>query len=379
MVLKFGMVGGGIGSYIGDLHYRGATMDDLAELVCGAFSRNPETNAATAKKRHITDPGRIYADYREMAEREASRPDKIDFVAIMTPNNTHYEIAKCFMENGFHIVCDKPLAIGIQEAEELAAIAHEKDLLFGMTYTYTGYAAVRQGREMIKKGMIGDILHVRAAYPEDWIISMADDKGNIDESAWRFHPEIIGPSLCTNDIGTHAEQLIVQFTGLNIQRVLAKFDTYPRSLKLETNTTILLDFGNDISGEIWASNIAIGHECGCSVYVIGTKGALEWSNDNPDLLLYTPRSMPTQIYSAGRDYFEIESRRLSRVAQGHHEGYFEAFGNIYHSYLKVLEAKLKGIEPDNYTFPTVDDGLHGIRFVEACVKSNREGNVWEEI
>ena len=376
MELKFGMVGGGIGSYIGDLHYRGATMDDMAVLVCGAFSRNPETNLATAKKRHITDMSRVYSDYREMAEKETAREDGIDFVSIMTPNNTHYEIAKCFMEHGIHVMCDKPLAIGIEEAEELSWIAKEKDILFGMTYTYTGYAAVRQGREMIRKGMIGDIIHVRAEYPEDWIISMTEDDGTIDDSAWRFNPDIIGPSLTTNDIGTHAEQMIVQFTGLSIKRVLARFDTYPRTLKLETNSTVLLDFGNQISGEIWASNIAIGHECGCKIYVIGTKGALEWTNDEPDILKYTPKALPTQIYSAGRDYFEPESQRLSRVAQGHHEGYFEAFGNLYHSYLKVLEARLENREPENYTFPTVDDGVHGIRFVEACVESNKNGNTW---
>lgn len=379
MVLKFGMVGGGIGSYIGDLHYRGATMDDLAVLVCGAFSRHPEVNRSTAEKRHIKDPERIYDNYKQMAERESAREDGIDFVSILTPNNTHYEIAKCFLEHGIPVMCDKPLAITIEEAEELSRIAHENNLLFGMTYTYTGYACVRQGREMIKQGKIGDIIHVRAEYPEDWIISMADDDGNINTEAWRFHPEIIGPSLCTNDIGTHAEQVITQFTGLHIKKVLAKFDTYPRSLPLETNSTILLDFGNQVSGEIWSSDIAIGHECGMKIYVIGTKGALEWSNDAPDILLYTPRSKPTMIFSAGRDYFEPESRRLSRVAQGHHEGYFEAFGNLYRSFIEVLAARLEGREEKTYTFPTVDDGVQGIRFVQACVKSNREGNTWVEL
>lgn len=378
MALTFGMVGGGIGSYIGEFHYQGATIDGLAVLKCGCFSRRADVNQKTAERYHLSDQERIYSDYKEMAEKEAAREDGIDFVSIMTPNNTHYEIAKCFMEHGIHVVCDKPLAMNMEQAEELRVIAEEKNILFGMTYTYTGYAAIRQGREMIRQGKIGEILYIRAVYPEDWIISDVVD-GKMDDSAWRFDPELGGASLCTNDIGTHAEQMIVQFTGLKIKRVLAKFDTYPRHLKLETNATMLLDFGDDISGELWSSDIAIGHECGIGIYVIGSEGALEWSNENPDLLYYTPKAQPTMIMSAGRKYMEKESRRLSRVPQGHHEGYYEAFGNIYRSYCEVLVARKENREADNYTFPTIEDGVHGIRFVEACVKSNQNDNRWVEL
>lgn len=381
MALKFGMVGGGIGSYIGDLHYIGATIDDMAELVCGAFSRKADVNRATAEKRHIKDESRIYADYKEMAEKESAREDCIDFVAIMTPNNTHYEICKCFLEHNIPIMCDKPLAISIEEAEELAKIAKERDILFGMTYTYTGFATVRQGREMIDAGMIGDIIHIRADYPEDWVMAKTDGEGGMaDADAWRFNTELVGSSLCTNDIATHAEQVITQFTGLHIKRVIAMLDTYPKNLApLETNSTVLLDFGNNVTGQIWASTIATGHECGMKIYVIGTKGAMEWRNETPDLLFYTPLGEPMRTMVANKAYMCEESRRLSRVAPGHHEGYFETFGNLYRSFMEVLLAKKEGREPESFTFPTVEDGVMGVRFVDACIKSNNNQNVWMPI
>ena len=381
MALKFGMVGGANGSYIGDHHYLGATMDNLAELVCGSFSRNPEKNLATAKKRLIKDMDRVYSSYQEMAEKEAARPDGIDFVSILTPNYSHYEIAKCFIEHGINVMCDKPLAITVEQGEELAKLVKEHNVLFGLTYTYTGFPIFRQGREMIDKGMIGDIIHVRADYPEDFVFTMTADDGSIDTSAWRFNPELVGPSLSTADIGTHAEQVITSFTGLRIQRVLAKFDVYPPQVGLDTNSTILLDLGNGVSGQLWSSTIACGHECGMKIYVLGTKGSLEWSNETPDRLLYTPKAQPTQIYTNGhgREYLEPVTRMLARVASGHHEGYFETFANIYRSFMETLIAKKEGRDPGPCTYPTVEDGIHGIRFVQACVKSNDEGNVWVEL
>ena len=382
MALKFGMVGGGIGSYIGDHHYLGATMDNLAELAAGCFSRNPEKNRASAEKRLIKDMDRVYTSYQEMAEKESARPDGIDFVSILTPNNSHYEIAKCFIEHGISVMCDKPLANTIEQGEELVRLVEENNVQFGMTYTYTGFAAFRQGREMIKKGMIGDILYIRVEYPEDFGMNMVNDDGNLIETdAWRFDPKQVGASLATADIGTHAEQVIAQFTGLYIKHVIAKMDNYPKNLALDTNSTILLDFGGGISGEIWASIIASGHECGMKIYVIGTKGSLEWSNETPERLLYTPKGQPTQIYSSGtgRGYLEPVTRELARVASGHHEGYFETFANIYRSYMETMIAKKEGRDPGPFTYPNVKDGLHGIRFVQACVESNRNGNVWVDV
>ena len=377
-MLKFGMIGGGLGSYIGKFHRWGAMLDDSAELVCGCFSRSMEKNKKTAEAYHIKDTDRVYADYREMAEAESKREDGIDFVAIMTANNTHYEIAKCFMEHGIHVMCDKPLAMNVTEALELQKIAQEKDILFGMTYSYTGYAMIRQGREMIRQGMIGDILHVRSYHPEDWVIAEVVDD-HVDRSAWRYQPDKVGAALCTNDIGTHAEDMITQFTGLKIHRLLAMFDYYPRDLELETNVNALLDLGGGITGQLWASQIAIGHECDGRIYVIGTKGSLEWTHTDCDHLIYTPKNGPRQIYSAGAGYVEKESGRLSRVGGGHNEGFIEAFSNIYRSYCQVLEARKEGREPDNWNFPTIEDGLEGARFVQACVESQKKGNVWIDL
>lgn len=378
MELRFGMIGGGNGAFIGDVHRHGALMDDMAVLVAGCFTRNQESNLETGRKWHIKDESRIYKNYQDMAEQEAKREDGIQFVAITTPNLSHYEIAKCFLENDIHVMCDKPLTFSLEQGEELEKIAKEKDLLFGLTYTYSGYAAIRQMREMVRHGEIGDILHVVAEYPQDWVISsLVAEKS--DQAKWRFDPDVIGASLCTGDIGTHLEQLIVQSTGLEIKRVLARFDTYPRELPLETNTTVLLDFGNQVTGTLWASQIAIGYECTVKIRIFGTQGSLEWNHETPGLLKFTRINEPTQTYSANREYFYPESRRLSRLPAGHPEGYFEAFGNIYHSFCEHLLARLEDREPESYTYPTATDGVKGMRFVKACVASNAEGNIWKDV
>jgi predicted dehydrogenase len=248
----------------------------------------------------------------------------------------------------------------------------------GVTYGYTGYPVIRQAREMIKRGDIGEIIHVRVTHPEDWVIESVSAEAG-EELPWRFHPERVGESLCTADLGTHAEQLLVQFTGLRPKRVLAMLDTYPRHLPLETNTTVLLDLGNGISGELWASQIAIGKACDPEIYVVGTKGALEWHHTQPDTLRYTPKGGPTQLWQTGRDYTAPESRRLARVSAGHHEGFFEAFGNIYRSFCEVLLARVEGREAQGWKFPTIADGLDGMKFVAACVESHEKGNIWVEL
>ena len=377
MELRFGIVGGG-GGYIGDVHRHGAIMDDMAVLVCGCFSRNKEKNLATGRKWHIYDESRIYANYREMAQAEAAREDGIHFVSIATPNNSHYEIAKCFLEHGINVVCDKPLACSVEEGLALKRLAEEKNLMFGLTYTFTGYAMIRQAREMIDHGAIGDILYVTAEFPQDWLIA-AQTSDHSDQALWRLDPEIAGESLCTADIGTHLEQLIAQTTGLKIKRVLARFDKYPRNLPLETNVTILLDFGNEISGTIWASQIAAGYECEINIRVFGTEGSIEWSQSRLGELKYTKVNEPSRILTATRDYLYNESRRLSRLPSGHPEGLYEAFGNIYRSYCEHLLARLENRKAESFTYPTIDDGIQGLRFVDACVKSNARGNIWEDI
>lgn len=261
-----------------------------------------------------------------MADKESARKDGIDFVSIMTASDTHYEIAKCFLEHGIHVICDKPLALRTEEAEELARIAEECGLLFCITYSYTGYALIRQAREMIRAGAIGDILHVRVQHPEDWVISGAVD-GKVDTSAWRFQPEKVGSSLCTNDLGTHAEQMVAQFTGLHVKRVLAMMDTYPRDLPLDTNVNVLMDFGRRRNR-----------------YALGIPDC-DWT----------------------------------RVRQRHLRHRHRAFSNIYRSFCNVLSDRKAGRENTTDTFPTVEDGVLGVRFVEACVRSHTAGGVWMDV
>lgn len=374
MKLKFGMVGGG-GGGIGPCHYAGAMMDHKAELAAGCFSRHEDKNKLYGELWGVKEPERLYADYRAMAEGEAARADGIDFVSIVTPNDTHYEIAKCFMEHGIHVMCDKPLAFSLEQGEELAKIAKERGLLFGLTYTYAGYAMVRQARELIERGELGDLLYVRAQYPQEWLaVALVAQKS--DQSLWRLDPSRTGPSLATADIGTHCEHLIHAATGLTPERVLAKFDTYPRDLPLETNTTILLEYPGGVTGAIWASQIAIGHECDVYVAAYGTKGAIEWSHSAPGRLKFTRLNEPTQILTANRECDYEEANRLCRLPSGHPEGYFEAFGNLYRSFCEHLLAKKAGVQPASYTYPTVDDGIVGLKFIKACVESNRNGNVW---
>lgn len=374
MKLRFGMVGGG-GGGIGPCHYAGAVMDHKAELTAGCFSRDEGKNGLYGGLWGVKDPARLYKDYRAMAEGEAAREDGIDFVSIVTPNDTHFEIAKCFMERGIHVMCDKPLALNLEQGEELARIAKERDLLFGLTYTYAGYAMVRQARELIERGELGDLLYVRAQYPQEWLaVALVAQKS--DQSLWRLDPARTGPALATADIGTHCEHLIHAATGLVPRRVLAKFDTYPRDLPLETNTTILLEYPGGVTGTIWASQIAIGHECDVSVEAYGTKGAIEWNHSAPGLLKFTRLNEPTQILTANRECNCIEANRLCRLPSGHPEGYFEAFGNLYRSFCEHLTAKKAGTLPASYTYPTIEDGIVGLKFIRACVESNQNDSVW---
>lgn len=374
MKLKFGMVGGA-GGGISPCHCAGATMDHLAEMVCGCFSRSEDKSRACGEQWGVTDVSRLYADYRTMAEAESARPDGIDFVSIVTPNDTHYEIAKCFLEHGIHVMCDKPLAFTVEQGETLQRLAAQKGLLFGLTYTYAGYAMVRQARELVERGELGELLYVRAQYPQEWLlVSLVAQKS--DQSLWRLDPSRVGSSLATADIGSHCEHLIHAATGLSPERVLAKFNTYPRELPLETNTTVLIDYPGGVTGTIWASQFAIGHECDVSVEVYGTKGAVEWRHSAAGELRFTRLNQPTQILTANRECDYPETNRLCRLPSGHPEGYFEAFGNLYRSFCMHLLAKKAGEPPETYTYPTVEDGVIGLKFIRACVESEQNGSIW---
>jgi len=378
MYLKYGMVGGGNGAFIGDVHRRGAFLGGLAKLTAGCFTRDGEKNMETAEEWNVEDKGRVYGNYREMAEAEGQREDGIDFVAITTPNDTHYDIARAFMEQGIHVMCDKPLTITEAEAMDLERIAKEKDLCFGVTYSYAGYAMVRQAREMIERGEIGDVVHVTTEYPQDWLL-LGLRSEETRKKMWRLDPKRGSGSLCTVDIGTHLEHLIVAATGMEVKKVLARFDYSPKDVPLETNSTVMLEFDNGVSGTLWSSIVAIGHDADVRIRIYGTKGSLEWYHGSAGLLKHSKLGEPVQIYSMNRDYNYDGSLEMSHLPAGHPEGYYEAFGNIYRAFCQDVIARRNGDMETRFRYPNVHDGVQGVRFVNACVKSNQLGNVWVEL
>lgn len=375
--LRFGMVGGGNGAFIGNVHRRGATMDEMTVLCAGCFTRNPEKNTATAFAWDVTDESRIYSNFREMAEKESQREDGIDFVVVVTPTDTHYEIVKCFLEHGIHVMCDKPLCYSIAEGEELLSIAKEKGLLVGLTYTYASYAIIRQAREMIDAGAIGQIINVIAEYPQDWVLLSFLDAANIG-GAWRMDPARAGGSACCSDIGTHLEALIHSMTGLKLERVLARFNHFKNS-PLEHDVQILLEYEKHIPGMLWASQISAGYDCAVKIRVFGDKGSIEWNHTNPMEIRYAEVNKPVQILTANREYCHSACTDLCRLPAGHPEGYYEAFANAYKGFCKTLLAKKNETDAGDYRYPTIEDGLAGLRFVHACILSNEHSNSWTKV
>jgi len=372
MQLQYGLLGGGNGAFIGDVHRRGIAFTGLAGLCAGCFSRNMEQNLQTAKLWNIADESRVYADYRSMAETEALREDGIDFVVIATPNYLHYEMAKAFLEKGIHVCCDKPLALTVEEATELEQLAKEKKLCFGVTYSYGGYAMIRQARTMVETGEIGQIVHVAIEYPQDWLLlGLAEGK-----KMWRLDTSLGAISLATADIGTHLEYLITAATGLEVTEVLARFDYIPAEMQLETNSNILLKLSNGASGALWSSVVAIGHDSDVRIRIYGSKGSLEWFHGTPGLLKVCRFKEPAAYYAMNRPYNSEKSLEISHLPAGHPEGYFEAFANIYEGFCRDIIAHNNGLATGGLYYPTVSDGVRGVRFIHACVKSNANGNTW---
>lgn len=374
--LRFGMVGGGNRGNIGGSHRRGAQMDNLAVLSAGCFTRDAARNLADGTFWGV-EPDRIYSDYREMAERESARPDGIDFVTIVTPNLTHYEMAKCFLEHGIHVVCEKPFTNTVAEAETLLRLADERGLQICVTYTYAHYPIMRECRRLIQSGAIGSVIDIAAAYPQDWMI-LGLASGEKNYSQWMSDPKHSGDSNATAATGVHLNYLIQAMTGLKLNRVLSVFSYYPKETPLETTARIMMQFEDGTQGYAWTSNVAIGHDCTIELKVFGDKGAIEWSHNDPTHLRVAYLGGPVQILSAARDYLGPESRAASRIPAGHPEGFYEAFGNIYREFCRHLLDQKKGTadDPESYFYPKADAGVDGVRFVRACVRSQHEGNIW---
>ena len=379
--LRYGQIGGTMNAFIGAVHRKAIAIDEQAELVAGCFSSsNEEANQACGEHYGIAAE-RIYKDFSTMAETEANRQeDRLDFVVICTPNRTHYEIAKTFLQKGFNVVCEKPLCFTIAEAEELKKISEEKGLMFGVTYTYTGYNMVKQARQMIEEGVIGNVIDVKGEYLQDWLIDeVGEGESTAKLSVWRMNPKMSGISNCVGDIGSHIEHTVCYMIGSRVKKVAALLDCFDHELDLNAN--MLVEFQNGAHGTFSCSQVTAGHYNGLAIRIFGTKGAIEWQQEHPDFLKVTLKGQPTQIYTRAA-HTSGHALELNRIPSGHPEGLTMAFANIYKTYTNALLNKINGKANDgkwNMDFPNVEDGLQGVRFITACVESSKNGSVWVDV
>ena len=374
--ITYGMVGGGQGAFIGGVHRKAIAMDGLARLAAGCFSTSYDNTRETGRSLGVADD-RLYTDYRALISAEAKRTDRIDFLVIVTPNASHYAIARLALEHGFHVMCDKPLATSLEQAQELAALAKKNRRLFAVTYTYTGYPIVRHLRERIGSGELGDIRFVAAEYPQDWLATLLETTGQ-KQAAWRTDPKRAGLSNCVGDIGSHIENMVSYLTGLEIRSLLARLDRFGKGRTLDDNASILVEYKGGAKGMYWSSQIAVGHDNGLRVRVYGTKGSIEWAQEEANYAQVAYVGKPSERLSRGRDALHPAAARLSRLPSGHPEGYFEAFANIYAAFIAAVQKKKAGerVLPEDLDFPNVNDGVRGVRFIERCVESSRAGATW---
>ena len=376
--IKYGMVGGSIYAFIGEVHRKALAFDTRAELVAGCFSNVESENIDTAKAYGVS-LDRTYKDYKEMAAAEAKRADKLDFVSICTPNFLHYEVAKEFLLAGINVVCEKPLCFAVEEAEELEKLAKEKDLIFAVTYAYTGYVMPKVMKEMIANGKIGKIAAIIAEYAQDWLIDelSPEKQGQTKNlSVWRTDPKFSGISNCVGDIGTHAENMIHYLTGLKMKRLMATTDNYGHALDLNAN--IIAEYEGGVRGQIWCSQIAAGRMNGLVVKIYGSEGSLEWEQHFPDYVKYTPRGKATEILSKRNSYITEAAHAAARIPSGHPEGYYVAFANTYRNILNAVAKKKAGeqLTADDLDFPKVSDGVNGVKFVHAVIESSKKDGAW---
>ena len=375
-LLTYGMVGGGQGAFIGDVHRKSIALDGGATLAAGCFSRSHENTLATGRPLGIADD-RLYRGFEEMADAEAKRKDGIDFVVIVTPNANHHPAAKAFLSRGIHVVCDKPLTLEVAEAQELARLSKDKDLLFCVTYTYTGYPVVKHAREMVARGDLGTVRFVNAEYPQEWLSTPLEKQGQ-KQASWRLDPKLTGKSNCVGDIGSHVENMVRTITGLEIARLCARLDTFVDGRLLDDNASILVDYRGGAKGLYWSSQIAVGYDNALRVRIFGDKGSIQWAQENPNYLTVSRLGRPTEVLSRGRDPLYPHAQGYSRVPSGHPEGYLEAFANIYKTFVSALAKKKAGgtLTEADLDFPGIADGISGVRFIGRCVESSKRGAAW---
>jgi len=375
------MVGGGRGAFIGGVHRMAAALDGQIELVCGAFSSNAEKSKASGEDFYL-DPTRVYGSYTDMIKSEAALPADIrmDAVSIVTPNHVHFGPAKMALEHGFHVICDKPLCFSMEEALELQSLVEQTGLIFALTHNYTGYPMVKQAREMIRHGELGNIRKVVVAYPQGWLSTKLESTDQ-KQAAWRTDPTKSGKAGAMGDIGTHAENLAEYITGLHISELCADISTIVDGRQLDDDGNVLLRFSNGARGILYASQISAGEENDLHIKVYGEKGGLEWYQMHPNTLTVKWLDKPMEVRRTGVGPLYPLAEAHTRIPAGHPEGYLEAFANIYRNVAKCIQARLAGTEVDDiYTdFPTVADGVRGMIFIDKVIESGSSDQKWIQL
>ena len=378
--LRMGMIGGGPGAFIGEVHRKAARMDGKIELVAGAFDIDPAKSQEMGKILNL-DVARVYDTYTDMVKAEQALPEdeRIDFVSVTTPNNFHFPIAKAFLEAGFNVLCEKPMTMDAQEAKALKAVVEATGKVFALQHNYTGYPMVKHARHMVQTGELGKVQKIVVEYPQDWLLTRLELSGQM-QAAWRTDPKQAGAGGCLGDIGTHAENLAHYISELEIEELCADLTTFAEGRLLDDDVNVLLRYNNGAKGILHSSQISTGQENNLNIRVWGTKGAIQWWQENPNYLYYYQQGKPVQILRRGNDYLCKAAQRVTRIPAGHPEAFLEAFSNIYMNATDTMRAKLLGKEPTELEldFPNVNDGLTGMLFIETVVASSQSDKKWEK-
>lgn len=379
--IRMGMVGGGRGAFIGAVHRMAAAIDGEIELVCGAFSSNPKKSKLSGADLYLPKD-RVYGSYEEMIKKEAELPlgERMDFISIVTPNHMHFGPAKMALENGFHVVCDKPLTFNMKEAKALQKLVEKTGLIFALTHNYTGYPMVKQAKSMIAKNKIGKIRKVVVEYPQGWLSTFVEGTDS-KQAAWRTDPKRSGIAGAMGDIGTHAENLAEYITGLKIKKMCADLSILVDGRQLDDDGNVLLEFDNGAKGILSASQIAAGEENNLRIRIYGEKAGLDWRQMEPNTLIVRWLDKSTEIMRTGIGNLSAEAQAHTRLPGGHPEGYLEAFANIYRNFAKCVQARLQNKKPNKvYTdFPRVADGVRGMQFIEKVVASSKSKLKWTKM
>ena len=376
--IRLGMVGGGSGAFIGGVHRIASRIDGEFDLVAGALSSTPERSLASGQTLGLA-PDRIYPDFETMARRESEREDGIEAVSIVTPNHMHFAAAEAFIRAGIAVICDKPITTTLEEARRLHELSRHHRVPFVLTHNYSGYPLIRHARAMVAGGELGAIRVVNAEYIQGWL---AEDTTGTDnkQAAWRVDPSKAGAGGAIGDIGTHAHHLALFVSGLRPEQLLADLDAFVPGRTLDDNAHIMLRYAGGAKGMIWTSQVAVGRENALSLRVVGERGMLEWAQENPNVLLHTPQGEATRMLTRGGPGVGEAGTRVTRIPGGHPEGYLEAFATIYAEAAAIIRASQRGVEPDAAVMaPGTSDGVDGLAFIEACVRSSRQGASWVRI